>query len=91
MDITYRIDAFDTKRWYNEAGKLHRIQGPAVEYANGDKEWWLEGHQCKNSADHCKRFFASRGIVDSPKPERKPTPVIIVQPKLTRSILTLDD
>ena len=24
-------------------GKLHRIDGPAVEWSNGIKEWWLNG------------------------------------------------
>ena len=23
--------------------KLHRIDGPAVEYTNGDKVWWING------------------------------------------------
>ena len=29
--------------WYNEMGQLHREDGPAAEYANGDKEWHLNG------------------------------------------------
>jgi hypothetical protein len=24
-------------------GKLHRTDGPAIEWANGTKEWWLNG------------------------------------------------
>ena len=31
-----------TKFWYQDAMK-HRIDGPAVEWENGDKEWWLYG------------------------------------------------
>ena len=31
--------------WYNEKGELHREDGPAVEYANGDKEWYLSGER----------------------------------------------
>ena len=27
--------------WLN--GRLHRTDGPAVEYAGGDKEWYLDG------------------------------------------------
>ncbi len=30
------------KEWYYN-GILHRIDGPAIEYANGDKEWYFEG------------------------------------------------
>lgn len=35
-------DKSGNKRWYI-AGKLHRIDGPAVEYANGSKAWYLAG------------------------------------------------
>ena len=33
-------DADGTKVWYLN-GKLHRVDGPAVEYANGNKQWFL--------------------------------------------------
>jgi hypothetical protein len=26
----------------NKAGQLHRTDGPAVERANGSKEWWVD-------------------------------------------------
>ena len=28
-------------RWYNEQGQFHREDGPAVEYVNGCKRWYL--------------------------------------------------
>jgi hypothetical protein len=31
-----------TKFWYHN-GKLHREDGPAVEYVNGDSQWYLNG------------------------------------------------
>ena len=30
------------KKWYRN-GKLHRINLPAVEHADGIKEWWING------------------------------------------------
>jgi hypothetical protein len=30
------------KAWFLN-GKLHREDGPAIEWANGHKEWWLNG------------------------------------------------
>jgi len=27
----------------NKKGELHRVDGPAVEYADGSREWWLDG------------------------------------------------
>lgn len=31
------------KQWLNNKGLLHRLRGPAVEYPNGDKEWYQNG------------------------------------------------
>ena len=37
------IDEDGNKFWYNEQGKRHREDGPAVELAIGDKVWYLNG------------------------------------------------
>ena len=34
---------------YNN-GELHRTDGPAVEYPNGDKYWWFNGKYIKCSS-----------------------------------------
>lgn len=44
------IDQFGNKFWRNEKGQLHREDGPAIEYASGQKEWYLNGQ--------CHREFA---------------------------------
>ena len=36
------IDKLGTKKWLLN-GKLHRVDGPAVEFAGGGKEWWING------------------------------------------------
>ena len=35
------IDIFDNKKWKLPNGDLHREDGPAVEYRNGNKFWYL--------------------------------------------------
>ena len=40
--MDYEIDEFGSKRWFKE-GEFHRLDGPAVEYANGSKYWDKEG------------------------------------------------
>jgi len=42
---TYKVivDEYGAIRWYNEAGQLHREGGPAIEWADGSKSWWLNG------------------------------------------------
>jgi hypothetical protein len=40
---TYKVtvDKDKTIRWYNDKEKLHRLDGPAFESADGDKAWWV--------------------------------------------------
>jgi hypothetical protein len=42
MTIKCDIDEWGTKWWYNSKGQLHREDGPAIEYASGDKFWYLD-------------------------------------------------
>ena len=41
--ITKEIDEQGTIYYYNDLEQLHREDGPAVEYINGYKEWYLNG------------------------------------------------
>ena len=42
-----KTNSFDgiqqTQQWRNARGKLHRTDGPAIIYADGDQEWWVNG------------------------------------------------
>jgi len=29
--------------YINERGEYHRLDGPAIEWNNGDKSWWING------------------------------------------------
>ena len=42
--IEYTVKVYDdgAKSWYLD-GKLHRTDGPAVEYSSGAKSWYLNG------------------------------------------------
>ena len=35
-----------SKSWYKD-GKRHQLNGPAKIWANGHKEWWVEGKEFK--------------------------------------------
>ena len=43
--LKYRIevDMYDTRRYHNTAGQLHRTDGPAIECADGSKFWYQNG------------------------------------------------
>ena len=36
------VDASGTREWYLN-DKLHRTDGPAIQWPSGDKSWWLNG------------------------------------------------
>jgi len=38
------VDSMGTRRWFLN-GELHRVDGPAIEFANGSKEWWINGER----------------------------------------------
>jgi len=41
------IDIDETKFYYKDKRMniLHRLDGPAVEYTDGHKEWWVDGNK----------------------------------------------
>lgn len=43
------------KRWQNFRRELHREKGPALEYPNGDKEWWLNGQKHRTDGPAVER------------------------------------
>ena len=67
------IDHYGNKSWWIKFNKLHREDGPAVEYADGDKAWCLHGkhyddvnawakdvlkmHHKPHAADDVQRFL----------------------------------
>jgi len=34
----------DGTRVWRADGRLHRTDGPAIEYTDGTREWWVDGH-----------------------------------------------
>jgi hypothetical protein len=43
LTLTVEVDQWGTRRYRNSQDELHRQHGPAVEYADGDKSWWVNG------------------------------------------------
>ena len=39
-----RIDDRGNKVWKDQFYQLHRVNGPAIEYANGNKVWYIRGN-----------------------------------------------
>ena len=52
----YKVKVYDTHTvWYNLEGKYHRENGPALEWVNGSKSWWINGkrHRTDGPAVEC--------------------------------------
>ena len=45
--VKLEIDKNGNRRWYDEEGLFHRVDGPAIEYWYGAKEWCIHGRQCR--------------------------------------------
>ena len=39
LTLLIEVNDYGTIRYYNSDNKLHRVNGPAVIYTNGDKSW----------------------------------------------------
>jgi len=72
------VDEQGTRCWYNERNKRHREDGPAVEYADGSKSWYLNGerHRTDGPAVECangtKHWYLNNQLhrTDGPAVER---------------------
>jgi broad-specificity NMP kinase len=53
ITYTVKVDKFKTKCWYLN-DKLHREDGPAFEWADGTKEWWLDGEELTEAEFNAK-------------------------------------
>ena len=42
MKSECNVDSEGTKYWWFK-DRFHRVDGPAIEYANGDKSWYING------------------------------------------------
>jgi len=43
MAMNPEIDEYGDKFWYDSDNRFHREDGPAIEYADGDKSWFKNG------------------------------------------------
>jgi hypothetical protein len=47
-----KIELEDRFEYLNEKGELHRLDGPAREYNNGSREWYLNGIEYSEDQYH---------------------------------------
>jgi hypothetical protein len=54
-----KVSSDGAKEWYLN-GKLHRVDGPAIEWADGSKEWLLNGKLHRADGPACEYVINGR-------------------------------
>ena len=54
-ESTPTTDAVGIVRWRNADGELHRTDGPAVEYPNGSRSWFVNGERHRDDGPAVER------------------------------------
>ena len=65
---TYKVTVTETAtKWYNESSELHRENGPAIEWANGDKFYFVNGKLHRENGPAVKYVIGSIGFENGDK------------------------
>ena len=75
MKSEYTVDSYGTKHWKLN-GKLHRTDGPAVEWSNGDKHWCLNNKLHRTDGPAVEWSNGSKFWYINGKPHREDGPAI---------------
>jgi hypothetical protein len=67
MKSKLTIDKLGNKFWKLPSGKRHREDGPAVEFVNGSKAWYINGKRHREDGPTCEykngdKFWHLNGI-----------------------------
>jgi len=57
MKSTMTIGISGIRRWRLPNGDFHRADGPAIEYPNGEKEWYINGKMHRKNGPAWIRKF----------------------------------
>ena len=52
LTLTLTVDEFGSRIYRNSVGLLHRIHGPAIEWANGTRRWWVNDNHLSEEEFH---------------------------------------
>ena len=58
LEPVMHTDANGTRRWFVNQ-QLHRLDGPAVIYSDGNQEWWIHN---RGLTDHINSWITARGV-----------------------------
>jgi hypothetical protein len=71
-----KIDERGNRFWYDAKGKFHRVNGPAIEYVNGTKCWYLDDKRHRVDGPAVERANRTRHWYQNSKRHRIDGPAI---------------
>ena len=69
-------DNCGNKYWYNEEREYHREDGPAIEYVNGNKYWYINGKRHREDGPAVKYEDGSKAWYLNGKLHREDGPAL---------------
>ena len=76
IEYTVKVNEYGTTMWYLN-GKLHREDGPAIEYRNGDKSWYLNDKLHREDGPAVEYATGGKKWVRNDKLHREDGPAIM--------------
>ena len=71
------VDSEGTVRWYNlKIEKFHRVDGPAIERAYGDKSWYLNGKRHRVDGPAIERAYGYKAWYINGERHREDGPAV---------------
>jgi hypothetical protein len=62
-ELKEAVELLSGGKCYLKNNKLHRTDGPAIEYSNGTNEWWYEGEKLTcSSQTEFERYLRLRAF-----------------------------
>ena len=76
-DSVMTINPEGDKTWYNAAGEIHRDGGPAVENADGTKEWWVDGKRHRENGPAIEYHYGAKVWYREGRLHREDGPAVV--------------
>jgi hypothetical protein len=81
------VEEYGTKEWYLN-GRLHRKDGPAIEYPDGRKEWYINGERHREDGPAIEQNGTKRWYLNGRLLETLPQDMLINYMKVNNYIVS---
>jgi hypothetical protein len=75
QEYTVKVHIYGDREWFQN-GKLHRLDGPAIEYADGHKIWYQNDKRHREDGPACEYADGGKSWFQNGKRHREDGPAI---------------